>query len=191
MINTFLSTEPEWLLPEGFSQSGLPEIISNWLSEPGSLTQRIKQSFAGEFTVELLRQGQSKAFSCDAKQLEIGQFQAAFVREVLLRVSGQTLVFARTTIPTHSLGVLDSLTKLGNKPLGEVIFAYPGLERLNLNIAKIPRCYLSALSAQLLGEKDFLWARRNTYKIAGQVFLVSEFFLPLMFAEPLQQQVLY
>ena len=66
----------------------------------------------------------------DAIQLEIGKNQTAFVREVLLNVSGQTLVFARTTVPTRSMNALDALTKLGNKPLGEVIFSYPDLERL-------------------------------------------------------------
>ena len=121
----------------------------------------------------------------DANQLEIGKNQTAFVREVLLNVSGQTLVFARTTVPTRSMNALDALTKLGNKPLGEVIFSYPDLERLYLHVARIPRGSLSDYLTPLLGEENFLWARRNTYKIEGQVFLVSEFFLPLLFAKQL------
>ena len=128
-------------------------------------------------------EGQSRVFSQDAIQLEIRQNQQAFVREVLLTASGQMLVFARTTVPNGSLVALDSLTKLGRKPLGEVIFNYPDLERLYLHIAKVPREYLSEKMLLLLGEQHHIWARRNTYKIAGQVFLVTEFFLPLVFEE--------
>ncbi len=183
MINNFLNSEPEWQLSGTFSKNQPNANIDSWLSEPGSLTRRLKQTFSGDFSVSVQAQGLCRPFSQDASQLGLGQNQETFIREVFLSVSGQTLVFARTTVPDYSLNTLDSLTKLGNKPLGEVIFGYPDLERLYLHIAKVARDCLSADMAQMLGEEHYLWARRNTYKIAGQVFLVSEFFLPVMFED--------
>jgi len=181
MINNFLNSEPEWGLTGSFPILESSMNITDWLSEPGSLTQRIKQTFSGEFAVLLQEQGQSKVFSRDSSQLGLEQTDEAFVREVLLTVSGQIMVFARTTVPNSAQNALESLTNLGSKPLGEVIFSYPDLKRPDLHFGKIPRSSLSANAAQLLGQERYLWARRNTYKIAGQVFLVSEFFLPIVF----------
>jgi chorismate--pyruvate lyase len=159
----------------------MPSHVKNWLSESGSLTQRIKQTFSGVFSVQPQQQGSSTAFITDAERLGIAQQEEAFVREVILMVSGRAMVFARTTVKASSLKTLEKLTKLGDKPLGEVIFSYPSLKRPQLHVASVHVSQLSKNMAEALGTTDFLWARRNTYEIEGQQFLVSEFFLPAMF----------
>ncbi|ORU89434.1 MAG: hypothetical protein A6F71_00260 [Cycloclasticus sp. symbiont of Poecilosclerida sp. M] len=180
-INKFLSKEPAWRPVEEWSPDELPPSVKDWLSESGSLTRRIKNNFAGEFGVQLQEQGHGQALPDDAKQLMIGPQGEAFIREVVLTVAGNPVVFARTTVPNASLQTLDKLTKLGNIPLGEVIFSYPDLQRPHLQVAKILIQDLSEHTAKMLGGDEHVWARRNTYKIEGCLFLVSEFFLPIMF----------
>ncbi len=76
---------------------------------------------------------------------------------------------------------LQELTHLGSKPLGEVIFSYPDLQRVGLDFANIQVSQLSPFIQAMLIGQSHIWARRNTYQINKRSFVVSEFFLPLMF----------
>lgn len=180
-INTFLKVEPTWVLESQWNSPVIPAATQDWLREKGSLTLRMKDSFAGDFSVTVEAEGWSPTFSQDALALELGQDSGAFVREVVLKIAEIPYVFARTTIPKDSLKSLQQLTKLGNKPLGEVIFSYPELKRTRLDISSISVHQLLPSMASLLDKQASIWARRNTYDIHGNSFIVSEFFLPIMF----------
>ena len=121
--------------------------------------------------------------------LNVPAKQVSFIREVSLKVAGKPCVLARTTVLLSSLHSLQKLTHLGSKPLGEVIFSYYDLQRIHLDIAKIKRSEVSASVAALMGDSAFLWARRNTYVIAGEPLLVCEFFIPDMFPEFSEQGI--
>ena len=128
-------------------------------------------------------QGLAKPFLADARQLKQRHQCHALIREVLLEVGGKPLVFARSTLSQKTAHALNELTHLGNKPLGEVIFAYPNLQRLSLDIAKI---YVNQLKKGLrenldLNGQNVIWGRRNTYQINQHAFIVNEFFLPAMY----------
>jgi chorismate--pyruvate lyase len=100
-------------------------------------------------------------------------------REVLLHAEGKALILARTIIPRETIKVAKSnLSHLGNRPLGEIIFSYPKLQRLDLNISLVtPETWTQAAVAT--GHLDqSLWGRRTVYSIAQRQMLVSEFFLP-------------
>lgn len=179
-INNFLLVEPNWLGVEQCEKPSIPTAIKDWLLEQGSLTLRMKETFTGSFTVSVEGEGWSFPFEQDAQTLHV-QAEEAFIREVVLHIGQVPHVFARTTIPKRSLDALQQLATLGEKPLGEVIFSYPELKRISIDIVNIKRNELSPKGLGLLGADAGLWARRNTYDIKGHQFIVSEFFLPDMF----------
>ena len=180
-INNLLRIEPEWVDLDEIELSRIPGSVQDWLTESGSLTLRMKQQFDGVFEVSVAAEGWSLPFLLDAVVLRQDDKTDAFVREVILTIAGVPHVFARTTIPQKSLQDLQQLAKLGNKPLGEVIFNYPQLKRVRLDVVELERYQLSSEMANLIEDETSIWARRNTYDIDGHQFVVSEFFLPIMF----------
>lgn len=155
-------------------------MIKPWLFESGSLTERIKQTQKGQFSVALLQQGWDKPFTNDALVLGLGLSQRALIREVLLCVEQTPVVFARTTLPLAMVKRSQELTALGNKPLGDVIFSYPSLSRDQLDLCKLKSTQLKARVSDLCETQDTIFGRRNTYRLHHHRFVVSEFFLPSM-----------
>tara|TARA_R110002074_G_scaffold145034_1_gene293167 strand:- start:38985 stop:39557 length:573 start_codon:yes stop_codon:yes gene_type:complete len=181
-INHFFITKPVWRSVEQWRSGEVPERELNWLLEPNSLTQRIKSTFQAPFSVNVKGEQWANPFLADAECLNQPVDCPALIREVLLKVGGQAHVFARTTLPKDVADELQELTRLGNKPLGEVIFSYPDLRRVKLDLAVINVAQLSkAMQAKLVGETS-IWGRRNTYQINKHTFIVSEFFLPVLYA---------
>lgn len=180
-INNFFLKEPVWRVANRCLLGGVPPGLASWLLEPNSLTQRLKNSFSAPFSVRLAGQGLAKPFLADARQLKQRQQCHALIREVRLEVGDKPFVFARSTLSQKTAHALNELTHLGNKPLGEVIFAYPDLQRLSLDIAKINVNQLKKEVRESIGEQNFIWGRRNTYQINQHIFIVSEFFLPAMY----------
>ena len=177
-INNFLIKEPVWREVSRWSLHSIPHNVLDWLLEPQSLTTRIKDTFTEPFVVQVQAQGLSKPFLTDAKYLQQSPHHYALIREVLLSVGEQPIVFARTTLPKKTAHNLQELTHLGTKSLGEIIFGYPDLQRVSLDIAKVKACQLTTRIQNILNGQKQVWARRNTYKIKKSSFIVSEFFLP-------------
>ncbi len=180
-INHFFIKEPLWREVGLWPLNAIPRHVVDWLLEPHSLTARIKNTFDGPFSVEVKGQGMCKPFLADAQRLQQRTHHYALVREVLLNVGDNPVVFARTTLPRKVVHDLQELTHLGSKPLGEIIFSYPDLQRVRLDFAKIQVSQLSPLIQAMLIGQSTIWARRNTYRINKRSFVVSEFFLPTMF----------
>lgn len=180
-INHFFIKEPTWRELSQWSLSELPVDVADWLQEEDSLTSRIKSTFAAPFSVTVEDQGLAEPFLADAQQLNQPAHVYSLIREVQLNVGGSPVVFARTTLPKAVADDLQELAHLGNKPLGEVIFSYPDLERVQLDVAKIETIQLRLPIKEQTKGCSSIWARRNTYQINQRVFLVSEFFLPALF----------
>ncbi len=157
----------------------IPNDAKSWIFEELSLTQRIKRNCGTQFGVQLLRQQRNKPFPDEARVLAIARYQHALVREVLLHCGDMPLIAARTIIPWATLqGAQRRLSYLGNRPLGEVIFSYPGLKRLSLEIVKVePNDWCEAWFKTLEIDHS-VWGRRTVYSIAGSNLLVCEIFLP-------------
>lgn len=137
----------------------------SWLLDPGSLTQRLKQLSANDFRVRVEEerwqwQASHTMISCFGKVL---CRQAMWSRKVTLIGKGQPWVTAHSLVPASSLeGPLRRICKLQDKPLGEFLFAHPGLNRTQLEITRTG-----------LG-----WGRRSLFHLYGKPVLVAEFFLP-------------
>lgn len=173
--------EPRWVRHEGRRLPGLDVDTHAWLSDRGSLTRAVIATCRGRFDVELIRQSHGSALPSEAALLDAGPAQSTLVREVRLRCRRQPWVFARTLIPMSALsGPVYGLTRLGRRPLGEVLFSDPTTRRLRVEVAAItPRHRLFArATGHLRRPPALIWGRRTLFDYRGERILVNELFLP-------------
>jgi chorismate--pyruvate lyase len=155
--------------------------MQDWLSDSGSLTRSMIASCRARFAVDLVRQQRADALPSEAQLLGQGTPQATLVREVRLRCGRSVWVFARTLIPLSSLrGPAQALTRLGRRPLGEVLFSDPRTRRLRVEVARLtPRHRLFAPATSHLGSRPAeIWGRRTLFAYGGEQILVNELFMP-------------
>lgn len=152
--------------------------IADWLFDPASLTARIVADCKGKFSVRVLSMARSLPRLDEMLALHMGGRQQALVRQVLLYCDEVPLVYARTIIPLTSLrGPLRGLTRLGNKPLGAVLFASPTMHRSEIEVTQLTPQHACYAVMQNAGNEP-IWGRRSVFHLHGRPLLVSEFFLP-------------
>jgi chorismate lyase len=160
-----------------------PREWQSWLSDSGSLTQKIEGVIGQKLEVQVLRDCPQSLNSDESRYFHF-RIRRCRVREVLLCANGIPLVMAHSVIPTlSSSGSNHSILRLGTKPLGAVLFsnirkqskAKPRREiiRLNKRSGLWKKCqrHYSEISSPL-------WARRTLYQLKGHPILVNEIFLP-------------
>lgn len=172
----FFSThrEPRWRPVRQYLASQLPSGQRHWLLDDGSLTQRLARQ--GRFRVQRLQQDWCEPLRSERQLLGLPDRQFALVRQVVLRVNEEPVVFARSVFPVHSLGGgLRHLRRLQNRSLGSILFGHPGMHRSPFELARIPgdSSYLPAT----LRQSDPAWGRRSRFVIEGRGLMVSEVFL--------------
>lgn len=173
--------EPLWQLHLPFSPCGADEDMLDWLLDPTSLTRRLKQACSGKFQVVPVSQKRQRPQLNEAQVLGMNAHEICFIREVHLLCNKRPWVFARTVIPVSTLtGPQRRLARLGNKPLGAVLFADPSMERSPIEIARIcpGQTLFETATAPLKKKPVEIWGRRSTFFLAGKPLLVSEIFLP-------------
>ncbi len=178
--NSFLFTrEPHWKKKHPGLKQALPPDVHSWIYEKGSLTRRLRKVYGSSFAVEILFHRWKPAFLGECNLLGLPHQQYNLVREVLLHANGRPLILARTILPEHTIKVAKrNLSHLGTRPLGEVIFSYPKLERLDLNITNVQHSLWREELIEKVNIGQHVWGRRTVYAIQKQKMLVSEFFMP-------------
>jgi len=174
--------EPQWLENRPGIRHTLPENVQSWTYESGSLTQRLRDYYGNAIGVKVLLQGMTTPFLTERRLLNLPENKYSLIREVLLHADGKPLILARTIIPVKTIKAAKSnLAHLGSRPLGEVIFSYPKLERIEMDVTLInrPTWSQSAIAVGHIAEP--IWGRRTVYAMAQRQMLVSEFFLPGVF----------
>ncbi len=168
--------EPVW---RAAPVRGTPAAFRSWLEESASLTARLRRSAGSGFGVRLLGQGAGRPFAGESCLLGLPCRHRALAREVLLFGGDRPLVLARTVMPSAALrGELCALARLGNRPLGEVLFAQRGLRRARLEFARVaPADWLPTVKQEYALDGP-VWGRRSLYEIGRISLLVCEFFLP-------------
>ena len=165
--------EPHWRRAINKNQRRSP-LFREWLSYKGSLTKKLKHHANGDFRVELLFQGFQKVSFSEQRSLRLSTRRWALVREVALWVKGSVWVYARTVIPLSTLkGKLGVLQNLGNRPLGEQLFANPTMQREAMMFATVTSNHLPAALSQCKP----LGGRRTLFKLNHKPLLVCEIFL--------------
>jgi chorismate lyase len=159
--------------------------LRRWLSATGSLSARLA-STGDVFSVQVLRQGRMPLQMDEATALGVAGVRQGYVREVLLKVDGQTLVFARSvTTHAHSLGAWRSVRGLGTRPLADVLFKRSGITRQALQYQRFkPGTALPRQVQQLCpGAARSLPARRSVFLRQREPLLVMEVFVANKFGQ--------
>ena len=172
--------EPRWA--EWRRLATIPMGFQAWLRDDGSLTRRVLVACGdGKFRVRLLHQGWSKPLYSEGQVLGIRRGGATLIREVELLCEQCPWVFARTVIPATCLkGSARRLTRLGEKPLGALLFSDTKVRRGITQMARLlPRHPLYAAATVHVAVKPReLWGRRTLFYLSGRPILVNEIFLP-------------
>lgn len=173
--------EPKWRLHLPFSPSGASKQMLDWLLDPTSLTQRLKQTCQGQFRVIPVSQQRQRPQLNEAQALGVSPHEFCFIREVHLLCDETPWVFARTVIPFETLtGPRRRLSRLKNKPLGAVLFADASMQRSDIQIARIcsGQLLFDTATAPLSRKPAEIWGRRSAFFLDSKPLLVSEIFLP-------------
>ena len=177
--SVLFTKEPLWLENRQGTRHKLPINVQSWTYESGSLTQRLRNYYGSGVAVKILFHRWQTPFLSERRLLKLPEHHYSLIREVLLHVNDKPLILARTIIPSATNKTAKSnLSKLGTRPLGEVIFSYPKLERIAMDVTLIdlPTWTPSIIEQEWVIKP--IWGRRTIYAIEQKRMLVSEFFLP-------------
>ncbi len=165
--------EPNWQAVS-FKHQNLSKTLRAWLLDPGSLTQKLIDRSKGQLRVEVLQQRIQRPHLSEYQALKLNTHRWAVVREVVLYGNDIPWVCARTVIPLSTLkGSLRRLHYLGNRSLGEALFADPTMRRQGLQLAVIKPHHLPKSSHQFTSG----WGRRSLFFLKNKPLLVCEIFL--------------
>jgi chorismate--pyruvate lyase len=149
---------------------------SVWLRETGSLTARLRQS--GLTTMQLLRQGMHRPGRDERRVLSLRLGRLTTVREVVLRVDDQVVVYAHTVANPAALKLL---RRAGRRPLATVLFTDPKVKAGPLYYRQLDArhpLYRAATAWCAHGVPSRLPARRALFARGAARLLVTEVFLP-------------
>jgi len=171
------SQAPRWTPDPAALEAG-PAVLG-WLTEPGLLTERVRQGCAGEFGLRVVDERHDLLGPQDAEALRV-QDLSTFVREVELTCNGAARVFAQTLVPAATLAAEPWLALLGNDPLGPRLATLGGALRDPLEFTRLaPGDSLFARACrEARPAAGSLWARRARYRLATHCLIVQEVFLP-------------
>ena len=92
-------SEPLWRQMVSVSDYRVPAQLLPWLSDTGSLTQRLMDACDNRLKVQVLRQNLGVPRLSERRALKLPQRRLALIREVLLLGGGTAWVYARSIIP--------------------------------------------------------------------------------------------
>ncbi|MEE4278890.1 MAG: chorismate lyase [Halieaceae bacterium] len=149
--------------------------VRRWLLDDGSLTQHLVNT-GRRFSVDRWAQHFAAPTLDERRLLQMGTREHAMVRQVVLCLDEQPVVFARSVFPVSSLrGPLKHLRRLSNQSLGAFLFARPDMRRSPFELALMAGD--SSYLPLTLHQRAPAWARRSCFVVDGKPLLVSEVFL--------------
>jgi len=108
-----------------------------WLQAQGSLSARLAAT-GRVFDVQVLRQGRGPVTVDETCALGVEGQHEGYVREVVLRLDAEAMVFARSVTPCDdSLARWRSLRWLGTSPLADVLFTRADISRLPMQYTRL------------------------------------------------------
>ena len=161
----------------------MPASLRGWLTDSGSLTRLLQQHNQYDFAVNSLGNSWMRPLVDESMILQRPSTEMAYQREVQLLDGEQANVYARTVIPLATFHTMKQrFTALGNKPLGELLFTDPTVQRGDIQIAYLkPGQWLYEMALLDEDERpDALWGRRSLFYLQGKPLLVNEIFLPAL-----------
>ncbi|GAB4255398.1 MAG: chorismate lyase [Methylomicrobium sp.] len=177
--SVLFTQEPRWVISRSRERHAVLLSVQSWLFEPGSITQRLRSYYGDAVQVQVLQNDRLVPFLSERRLLRLGEARYALTREVMIHADGLPLILARTLIPDKTVkAARRNLAHLGSRPLGEVIFSYPKLERQEMEFACIEPEIWTPFAIDQARIDSRIWGRRTVYLIRRRPLLVNEFFLP-------------
>lgn len=168
-----------WRPPAMLGRRRLPAGLASWLLDESSLTRRLQERCRGTFQVRVLAQGWMRPLEDERRALELRRGAVAWVRQVHLLCEGRPWVYARTVIPAATLQAGQRhLVRLGERPLGAMLFADRSVRRGAMEVARIEPGRLLHRNALGVRSRQVIWGRRSLFFFGTRPLLVSEIFLP-------------
>ncbi|MCH8542109.1 MAG: chorismate lyase [Alcanivorax sp.] len=169
-----LAPAPRW---RPLAQLAAPAAVTDWLADSGSLTHRLKKH--GRFVVTPLRQQVAPPRPDEARLLGLRPRRAALIREVILSLDGEPVVFARSVLPLRSLsGANRVLGHMARRSLGAELFRRPPARRAAVWGTCMPASALPHPVPGDLPSDSLLWGRQSLFLKRRKPLLVAEIFLP-------------
>ncbi|HEV2320814.1 MAG TPA: chorismate lyase [Gammaproteobacteria bacterium] len=165
-----------WRSLPSWSADARPAALWPYLSEAGSLTERLKAKAGAAFHVQVLQVQAAPLLPQDAALLYARTGEPAYLRQVYL-CGEQPLVYARSVAVGEGARWLKGL---GDNPLGARVFAERDARRGPIEVA----CLMpgeplhTAAVAGLPRVPQELWARRSLLTVRAAAILIYECFLP-------------
>lgn len=176
------NNEPVWRPMLSAADYRVPAVWHSWLSDRGSLTDRLLKLSQGDLSVTIINQQLQRPRLSERQLLHLDNTSLALVREVILFGLGQPWVYARSVLPLSTMtGRLRKLRQLDNRPLGALLFNDPTMRRDQVQVASFQSESLSRLfrghGVTLNTPVKPLWGRRSVFHLDWKPLLVSEIFL--------------
>jgi chorismate--pyruvate lyase len=158
--------------------------LRDWLRAPGSLSRRLAR-LGERFEVQVLRQRVAPLRKHERLALGQPHYGLALVREVILRVDGEPLVWARSAVHQHATrGPWKALRGLGSQPLAHMLYDDPRIHRSALQPRRLSRYGVTRRQLARQWEvatgdapsPQMLWSRNSVFSCRGADLRVMEVF---------------
>ena len=157
-----------------------------WLTAPGSLSKRLART-GKTFEVEVLRQQVAPLRAQERRALGMPRHGCTVVREVILRVDGEPLVWARSSLHGSALaGPWKALKGLGTRPLAHLLYEDRQVVRSELRPRYIARHghtgrhmrkqWQAATGSP--ASHAMVWSRNSVFTRHGACLRIMELFAP-------------
>jgi len=175
-----------WRAASSWFQPEIPASLSPYLLDAGSSTKWLRQAYGKTLKIQVLSQGWQALTRSEEQCLNLRPRSYALVREVAIYGKGNCVMLGRSVFPASILtGKTKSLAHyLDERPLGELLFQYPSLQRSEFELALLQPSNIEYAAAQpyLANKSPPLWARRSIFYIDEKPMLLTEIFLPKLLA---------
>ncbi len=143
----------------------------SWLTEEGSLTERLKNEF-NDAKVDVIYEGLASEEKTD------------YIREVIIKSHDKPMIFAHTRLKMNDLeDAWICLKTLGQQSLANILFKDPQISRRSLlyRVCEPEDVLYKHLKSLGYMQEEILWMRQSEWERYGKILLLTEVFLPNLF----------
>ncbi len=143
----------------------------SWLTEDGSLTERIKKEF-NDVKVDVIYEGL------------VLEKETDYIREVLIKSHEESMIYAKTRLKVIDLeDAWVCLKTLGQQSLANILFKDPQIYRRSLlyRICDSDDILYRRLKSLSCIHEEILWVRQSEWERDGKILSLTEAFLPKLF----------
>lgn len=143
----------------------------SWLTEDGSLTERIKKEF-NDVKVDVIYEGL------------VLEKETDYIREVLIKSHEESMIYAKTLLKVIDLeDAWVCLKTLGQQSLANILFKDPKIYRRSLlyRICDSDDILYRRLKSLSCIHEEILWVRQSEWERDGKILSLTEAFLPKLF----------